>query len=345
VGVNLIPLVRNFRIDLKTFSPGDCAVQEGCAVPGPRKLLRFDFLSWNAGTMDLVMGAPSQRQQLYVWSPCHGHWHLRDFNTFKLFDCTGVVRTGAKQAFCLIDIVKIDPKAGPRKFNDCNSNQGVTAGWADLYNAALDCQWVDITGVADGDYTLEAWTNRNAVVSEDSYGDNLTWAGIRISGNVASEIAPPCYPEDCVGFSPLKVKAARIAGSWKVVDGGHWLMDFGSKAAAAKTAVKVIRAYKMDTMCFVGRPSRSQLMTYFKSGNQIPTGPLPGEDALPFDPNQLSAVQANGRWKVTEGSRWMLDFGSSQANALKAVALLKKYQFRYECFVGRPNAPMMYFRR
>src|SRR6266849_4730331 len=160
MGVNLIPLVRNFSITTRTFAASDCAVQEQCVVAGQRKLLRFDFLSWNAGNTDLAMGAPTNNQQLYVWSPCHGHWHLRDFNTFKLYDC--------------------------------NSNQGVSAGWADVYNAQLDCQWVDITGLPDGDYTLESWTNRNAVVKEDRYGDNLTWTGVRVTGNFVTEIPVPC---------------------------------------------------------------------------------------------------------------------------------------------------------
>src|SRR6266849_11212062 len=192
MGVNLIPLVRNFSITTRTFAASDCAVQEQCVVAGQRKLLRFDFLSWNAGNTDLAMGAPTNNQQLYVWSPCHGHWHLRDFNTFKLYDCNGVVRTGLKQAFCLMDIQKIDGGAGPKKFTDCNRNQGVSAGWADVYNAQLDCQWVDITGLPDGDYTLESWTNRNAVVKEDRYGDNLTCTGVRVTGNFVTEIPVPC---------------------------------------------------------------------------------------------------------------------------------------------------------
>ena len=343
--MNLIPLVRNFAIDHRTFAAGSCAVQESCAAVGARKLLRFDFLSWNAGNRDLTMGAPSDRQELYVWSGCHGHWHLRDFNAFKLYDCSGVVRTGAKQAFCLIDLVKIDPAAAAKKFNDCNSNQGVSAGWADLYSANLDCQWVDITSVPDGEYTLEAWTNRYAVVGEDTYGDNLTWAGVRIAGNSVTEIPVPCHPEDCVGFNPANVQARSVAGSWKVVDGGHWLMDFGTAAAQAKTAVKVIQFYKMDTFCFVGRPGKKNLMKYFKSGATIPTGPFPGEDAIPFNPATVTAAQSTVGWRVVDGNHAMLSFGASQANALKAVAIIKKYGFRFICFVGRPNAPMMYFRR
>jgi hypothetical protein len=35
-------------------------------------------------------------------------------------------------------------------------NQGITSGWADLYSKNLSGQWIDITGVPDGDYIC-AW--------------------------------------------------------------------------------------------------------------------------------------------------------------------------------------------
>jgi hypothetical protein len=44
-----------------------------------------------------------------------------------------------------------------------------------------------------------------------------------------------------------------------------------------------------------------------------------------------------------DGTHWILDFGASQANANKALNIIKKYGFSQICFVGRPNPPMMYF--
>jgi hypothetical protein len=75
----------------------------------------------------------------------------------------------------------------------------------------------------------------------------------------------------------------------------------------------------------------------------IPRQPTPVEDCIHFDPNQASVKNMEGRWKVVVGNMWMLDFGNSQANAQKAVDIIKYYGFTDQCFVGRPNAPMMYF--
>ena len=105
MGVNLVTRVRNFTVQTRTFSASDHDVQDGCVTPGSHKLLRFDFLSYNAGNADLVIGSPAARPDLFVWSSGHGHYHLKDFNEFLLFRANGTLATvGYKQAFCAIDI-------------------------------------------------------------------------------------------------------------------------------------------------------------------------------------------------------------------------------------------------
>jgi hypothetical protein len=44
---------------------------------------------------------------------------------------------GYKQAFCAIDIERISPNASASgRFQNCNSDQGISSGWADVYNLA-----------------------------------------------------------------------------------------------------------------------------------------------------------------------------------------------------------------
>ena len=347
MGVNLVPIMRGFTIRNRTFSSSHCAVVEGCVSPGSRRLLAFDFLIWNAGNRDLRLGDPADNPQWYEWSPCHSHYHLKDFNVYRIFDCDGNEWHGQKQSFCMIDIERRSGGPTAAQFTSCNHNQGISRGWADVYGRNLDCQWIDITGLPDGDYTVEGRTNYAGVIREDWYGDNYTWKGVRIAGNTVTEIPVPCYPEDCSPFNPRNIRARRINGRWKVVDGDHWLLDFDNSRSDAQRAARTIRHYSLNRICFIGRPSRSgkQLMMYFKRGNSPPNGPFAGEDCILFNPNNVRARLLRGRWKVTEGSMWMLDFGKSEDNARRAVWIIEKYGFRYQCFVGRPNAPMMYFRR
>lgn len=73
---------------------------------------------------------------------------------------------------------------------------GISSGWADLYNGGVPCQYIGIDNVTNGDYTLQSTTNAKHVVSEDCFGDNTEWTGLRIAGNVVSEITPLWIPED-----------------------------------------------------------------------------------------------------------------------------------------------------
>lgn len=348
MGANLLPVVKNFRISNETFSKNDCAVVEGCAGIGDRKLLRFDFLCWNAGNADVRLGDPRRNPQWFEFSSCptHRHYHLKNFNGYKIFDCSGRERRGRKQAFCLEDSRHLSPHGRTKPTYTCD-NQGISAGWADLYGANLDCQWIDVTGLPDGDYVVEARTNESGLLREDSYGDNLAWAGVRLRGNRVSEIPVPCYPEDCLGFDPTNVQARRVDGSWKIVDRSHWILDFGQNRANAVRAREIIRHYRLNNICYVGRPSRTdrQLMMYFKRDRFVPAGAFPGEDAVQINAAAMRARQVGGTWRVTDGRSILLDFGVSEANARKAVWTIQKYDFRYQCFVGRPNPPMTYFRR
>jgi 2-haloacid dehalogenase len=154
---------------------------------------------------------------------------------------------------------------------------------------------------------------------------------------------PPTLQEDCIGIDPNAVQVRQIGGSWKVVDGTDEMLDFGVNQANAVKAKNVISNYKFDRMCFVGRPDAP--MMYFTVNASAPAGPMSGEDAIAFDLANLQAEESGGSWIVTDGSSRMLDFAASQFNALHAVALIRYYGFTHQCFVGRPNAPMMYFRK
>ena len=83
-------------------------------------------------------------------------------------------------------------------------------------------------------------------------------------------------------------------------------------------------------------------MTYFTVNGHAPSGAMAGADAIAFDLAGVVAQQLGGSWIVTDGSSRLLDFGDSKADALHAVTIIKRYGFTHQCFVGRPNALMMY---
>jgi hypothetical protein len=68
--------------------------------------------------------------------------------------------------------------------------------------------------------------------------------------------------EDCVSFNPATTTVQQIKGSWKVVDGSHWMFDFGANKAEAEQTLAIIKKYGFTHSCFVGRPGPS--FTYLR---------------------------------------------------------------------------------
>ena len=66
------------------------------------------------------------------------------------------------------------------------------------------------------------------------------------------------------------------------------------------------------------------------------------EDCLPFNLHSASAALIQGSWKIVDGSQWMFDFGSQEAQARRALDIMHYYRMDATCFAGRPHAPMVY---
>src|SRR5438067_582458 len=166
--------VSQMEIVDRLFSAGDCELVEGSVGgTGYRRLLRFDTVLINSGNGDLKVGDPADPANPYhpvfEFSPCHQHFHITGFSNYQLLNLDGTVAAqGHKQAFCLEDLLKYS--------NDNRSNgytcgdQGITSGCADWYFKQLSVQWIDITGVAEGDHIVRVEINAAGTFDE---GKNL----------------------------------------------------------------------------------------------------------------------------------------------------------------------------
>jgi len=164
-----------------------------------------------------------------------------------------------------------------------------------------------------------------------------------VAGNVNFQLRRTPPAEDCLPIDYSKVSVALIGNRYKIVQGAAWLLDFGTDQASADKALNIIKFYKFTSQCFVGRPNPS--MQYFLCNGASPAGAFPGEDAIGFNPSAVTVEKINNSWKIVEGAHWILDFASNEADARKAFSIIQKYGFNRICFVGRPNPPMMYFRK
>jgi hypothetical protein len=136
---------------------GNCYVNEGCLNGyGQRDILEFSTHIFNTGSQDYYIGEENGDYGAFVFDPCHGHWHYQGYAEYLLFDPEGVkIPIGFKNGFCVLDL---ECSGGGTAQYGCN-NMGISAGCGDIYSIGLPCQWIDITDVEDGYYTMVVRTN------------------------------------------------------------------------------------------------------------------------------------------------------------------------------------------
>jgi hypothetical protein len=199
-------LAGQIQVTEEKFAKSGCTVVEGfVSSPGPHTLLRFTTSTPNIGEGSLVIGDPTQCPGLFTWSSCHGHYHFKEYTDYRLWTVDGYAMwvanrdlslpsdtgvnavildeaantrqlvNGRKAGFCMIDSLRFDPSASKTpRFTSCLSNQGLSAGWSDRYDARLDGQWIEIDGLREGYYVLENHVNAEHLLPESDYTNNST---------------------------------------------------------------------------------------------------------------------------------------------------------------------------
>lgn len=172
-GVDLIawgPALQPY-VSTETFLAQDCEVDEGMTTVGTHTFLRFSTQTRNIGAKDLELGDPAGNPA-FEYFQCHGHYHFLGFASYQLLDGNNQpVATGRKVSFCLLDGLRWDREAAARGIFDC-LRQGIQSGWADVYDAGLPGQWIDITDVPPGNYTLIITMNPDRLIQETDYTNN-----------------------------------------------------------------------------------------------------------------------------------------------------------------------------
>ncbi len=184
--LSIVASAINPAISTETFSPSSCAVLEGLIQAGTRTIIRFNTQTENSGTADLFFGNPASNP-LFVWAPCHAHYHFQNYMSYRLRDTNGnIAAIGLKVGFCILDVFRWNPNSASTALYNCN-NQGIQTGWGDLYDSTLDGQWIDITGLPNGNYTIEIEANPAGIIQESNYSNNISSVPI----SIGNPNAPP----------------------------------------------------------------------------------------------------------------------------------------------------------
>jgi hypothetical protein len=140
------------------------------------------------GNTDLRLGSPPSTgtsTDIWTWDDCHGHHHYEDYAAYDLYDVESetILPIGAKTGFCVMDIGVYDTEITDRCAGYNCGNQGISAGCQDTYSPSLQCQWIDITDIADGEYDVIVTTNPVGTIEELDYDNNATRVRVQITGD------------------------------------------------------------------------------------------------------------------------------------------------------------------
>ena len=201
-------LVNSMQIDA-LLNTDPCTINEGCLNGfGKRDVLRFTTWIKNIGNSDYYIGSPSSYPSQFDYDNCHQHYHYAGYARYDLYDDQGnQLPVGFKNGFCVMDLECID--GGDQKYG-C-SNMGISAQCGDIYGAYLDCQWIDVTGLDTGIYTLVTKVNWDGSPDalgnyELTYSNNFAQACFYLdrdpNGNVSFTLDTNCVPyTDCAGIT------------------------------------------------------------------------------------------------------------------------------------------------
>lgn len=151
-------------------------------------------------------GFRDRKADSYEFHPVHAHFHYKNFGQSHLYKANPDgskgkrIRSGKKNGFCMIDVENVGFGRGHKGeapktyyFPRCNApterdetgtymTNGISPGWADVYNWYLADQMIEITGIAPGRYVLETVADPADTIRESKEKDQ--------SASILIDLAP-----------------------------------------------------------------------------------------------------------------------------------------------------------
>ncbi len=194
---------------------GPLEVRAGAVVSPESQLVDQRIFDSDGGFRDRAAGT-------FTYHEAHAHVHFDDWAAYRLREVSGdggvgaIAAEGVKTSFCLLDLRVYDPDhlalaPFPGVYTECDFGvQGISAGWADVYDRELPDQWIDITGLPLGEYWLESEVDPDDAVLEENEDNNV--AHILISTAPPPPAVPDRYEEND-SFDEVEASEVGAPGS------------------------------------------------------------------------------------------------------------------------------------
>lgn len=128
---------------------------------------------------------PSIGRLNYETAVDHSHWHYEGLDHYELRRASNqrLVRPANKAGFCMPDKLFTPDRCGTGRPTALAIDQGLGAGFVDLYQAYLEGQSIDVTGVKGGVYYLVHRVNVDSSLCESNLSNNAAAAKVRLWPN------------------------------------------------------------------------------------------------------------------------------------------------------------------
>jgi len=228
------------------FTKESCEVLDGCARDlGMRSLMAVDFTLRNDGDAPLEIGFPS-KSDLFQSSRCDDAHIAGLFAAELLDDHDRIVSSGALATKCI------------RTDNDSYSCSSQGVGQGEVSTQPLGrCDFLDITGVEAGRYTLRVTVNPDYRIDESDFDNNTLEWKIRVEPPGEK----PCDHIRC-GGECCPVGASCDGGMCTLPD-----LRVNYEAAADRNKLRVVeRSFAVDSgeleEACVGGPGKRRLLLF-----------------------------------------------------------------------------------
>lgn len=176
------------RVEQRFFGEDDCLLDKCVSGPGARRLLRFPLHVVNRGRGPAIIAQPNAPGVRRV--ACDDSLFLDAFLRYELIDAQGARRASGVGDAALA--CRVNALAAPTSPFDCQTLGLEASSYRELDDQA-DCQWVDITTLPAGQYTLRLSVNADSRLSEASFADNVVERAVDIP---EADPLAPCDPDD-----------------------------------------------------------------------------------------------------------------------------------------------------
>jgi hypothetical protein len=163
-----------------------------------------------------------------------------------------------------------------------------------------------------------------------------------------TSILKPKLPEQLVAVDPKTVSVKRLNGQWELWVNDQAVRSFGDNGDDANEVARTLRELYPVRWGRIG--SERTIVEYgltLDNDQKLVAPEVAGfaRSLITWNSKTLRVEQVRGMWCLRDNANLLLNFGTHQADAELALAVIQKYGFTTLGTVGRKEAVMTFFTR